>query len=50
MYYSGHVDLIEVQVFDNGWQPGKEGQHLLRVFHPKIKDLREAIRKVKALK
>lgn len=48
--WSGHVNLLEVRVSFDGWRQGVSSNKIFYVFNPNIKDLKEAIRKVKALK
>jgi len=46
----GHVNLIELNISYNGWKSNNTSTNVFRAFSPKIKDMKDAIRIVKALK
>jgi len=48
--YSGHVDLIEISISYNGWSSSNTSKNIFKVFRPKIKDMKDAINLIKAIK
>ncbi|MBB4036602.1 hypothetical protein GGR21_002508 [Dysgonomonas hofstadii] len=48
--FSGHVELLDIHVYLDGWEVCKKRDIEYRQFRPQIRDMKEVIRIVKALK